>query len=183
MLLCIQFMKERIDHDLVRRLPHEVALEELKYFQMAGERAKLSTCLQAHCGAVIVKDGEIIGEGYNSPPLDSEANRTCLNEYEQGGQRKPQFDTTCCVHAEWRAILDGCKKNPDKMEDSILFFVRIDDDGNFRGSGVPRCTTCSRLAMEAGIGTFALWSPDEVILFDTAEYDRLSYAFFATRQE
>lgn len=172
-------MRERYPpEDLVRRLSHEEAQDEIGYFTSAAEVAKRATCFKAHCGAVIIKDGEIIGEGYNSPPRNEEANRTCLNEYDRDGQRKSQYDTTCCVHAEWRAILDACKRNPDRIEGSALYFMRIDDEGNFTGSGIPHCTTCSRLSMEAGIGTFGLWSPEVVCLYAAAEYDRLSYAYF-----
>lgn len=162
----------------VKIVSHENAEEELRYFLAAAEVAKRATCLQAHCGAVIVQNGEIIGQGYNSPPLDNEARRTCLNQYDRADSPKPNFDTTCCIHAEWRAILDACKKNPDKIEDSTIYFIRVDNEGDLKGGGVPYCTTCSRLAMEAGVGIFALWSPEAVHLYPSDEYDRLSYSFY-----
>ncbi len=31
------------------------------------------------------------------------------------------------MHAEWRAILDAQKNNPDKIVGAKLFFVRIDE--------------------------------------------------------
>lgn len=160
----------------MKKLDLGAAGEHLEYFRVAADVAKKGTCLRAHCGSVIVKDGEIIGEGYNSPPLGLESNRTCLNQYK--GVLRPRYDKTCCIHAEWRAVTDACKRNPDKLEGSVLYFMRPAEDGNFTPAGEPYCTTCSRLVLDAGVGTFALWNEDGVYLYDTDEYDRLSYEFF-----
>ena len=149
------------------------------YFQLAAEIAQSAQCHQARCGAVIVRDGNVIGSGFNGPPLGKESNRTC------GSQRnvliKPKYDKTCCIHAEWRAILNACKAHPDKIVGSTLYFMRIDDSGNFTDAGVPYCTDCSRLTMESGVGYFALWNKhrndDGMDLYTAEEYDRASYAF------
>ena len=82
------------------------------------------------------------------------------------------------MHAEWRAVLDACKHNADKIDGSVLYFMRLDDQGNFSGAGVPYCTNCSRLSMEAGIGEFALWNKDGADIYHINEYDRLSYEYF-----
>jgi len=146
------------------------------FFKEAAKRAEKATCHKSHCGTVIVKDGEIIGEGYNSPALDNEENRTCDAEYTS--TKKPKFDKTCCIHAEWRAILDACKRNADKIPGSRLYFMRIDDEGNLLKSGEPYCTVCSRLTMEAGIAEFSLWQEAGMAVWDAAEYDRVSYGYF-----
>src|SRR3989344_7142318 len=92
--------------------------EATRWMNEAAEMAKKALCLRAKCGTVIVKDNEIIGKGYNAPPLDKEENRTCDKEY---GVGKPKYDRTCCIHAEWRAILDASKTNPDKLIGSKLY--------------------------------------------------------------
>jgi deoxycytidylate deaminase len=148
------------------------------FFEAAAEVARKATCHNAHCGTVIVQNGEIIGEGYNGPAFDDEANRTCGNEYDPSV--KPKFDITCCTHAEWRAILDACKRNADKIGESVLYFMRVDDKGDFTDAGDPYCTTCSRLTLESGIGEFALWNRDGADIYDAAEYNKKSYAYFST---
>ena len=87
--------------------------EAIRWMNEAAEVAKRAMCFQAKCGTVIVKNNEIIGEGYNAPPLDKEENRMCNNK---SGPGKPKYDRTCCMHAEWRAILDGLKRNSEKIE-------------------------------------------------------------------
>jgi deoxycytidylate deaminase len=146
------------------------------FFEAAAEVARKATCHKGHCGTVIVKNGEIIGKGYNGPAFDDEANRTCDNTYDLSV--KPKFDKTCCTHAEWRAIIDGCKSNAGKISGSILYFMRVDDAGNFTDAGDPYCTTCSRLTLEAGIGEFALWNADGADIYNAVEYNQKSYDYF-----
>ncbi len=81
------------------------------------------------------------------------------------------------MHAEWRAILDAQKRNPDKMSGSNLFFVRVDNEGNIKKSGQPYCTVCSRLALDTGIAQFYLWHEEGITAYDTNEYDKLSYRY------
>lgn len=147
------------------------------FFVAAATIAEGAACTRAKCGTVIVQNSEIIGQGYNGPALGDEANRTCDNEYDLSV--KPKYDKTCCIHAEWRAILDACKHNADKIGGAVLYFMRVDNEGNFTDAGEPFCTTCSRLTLESGIGKFALWNADGADVYDAAEYNRKSYEFFA----
>lgn len=140
----------------------------------AVEVAKKAKCLKAKCGTVIVKDGCLIGEGYNAPPLDKEENRTCHKEF---GPGKPKYDRTCCMHAEWRAIMDALKKNSDKITGAKLYFMRVDENGHIKKSGAPYCTVCSRLALDSGISHFLLWQDKGICEYSTDEYDRLSYEY------
>jgi len=156
------------------------AEEAQTFFMAAAKCAEKATCRKSYCGSVIVSGGEIIGEGYNSPAGELEENRTCEAVYTS--TKKPLFDKTCCIHAEWRAILDACKRNPEKIPGSRLYFMRIDDQGNVLKSGEPYCTVCSRLTLEAGIAEFALWQEKGMAVWDAAEYDRASYAYFTDNQ-
>ena len=141
----------------------------------AAIKAKQALCLKAKCGAVIVNNGEVIGRGYNAPPLDKEENRTCLNEYSPS--KKPNFDRTCCMHAEWRAIISALKKNPAKLVGSRLYFVRVDDKGEIKKSGKPYCTVCSRFALDTGVAEFLLWHDEGIASYPTDEYNKLSYQY------
>lgn len=154
-------------------------LESIRpFFEAAAAVARKATCRNGHCGSVVIQAGEIIGEGYNGPAFDDDANRTCDNVYDLAA--KPKFDKTCCTHAEWRAILDACKRNAERIDGSVLYFMRVDNTGGFTDAGDPYCTTCSRLTLESGISGFALWNQDGADIYDAAEYNKKSYAYFET---
>ena len=146
--------------------------EAEEWMREAAVVAKKALCLKAKCGTVIVKDGTIIGAGYNAPPHDAEEHRMCLTEH---GPGKPNYDRTCCMHAEWRAILDALRTNPNKVPGSKLYFVRVTDTGEIKKSGEPYCTVCSRLALDVGIAHFLLWHEQGVGEYPTSEYNQLSY--------
>lgn len=148
--------------------------EAIRWMNETAEMAKKALCLRAKCGTIIVKDDQIIGQGYNAPPLDREENRTCNAEI---GTGKPNYDRTCCMHAEWRAIMDGLRKNPSELEGSKLYFTRVDDQGEIQKSGDPFCTTCSRMALDTGIDKFVLWHEGGIREYPTDEYNRLSYQY------
>jgi deoxycytidylate deaminase len=144
------------------------------FFEQAGKEAEKALCLKAKCGTVIVLNGEIIGRGYNAPPGDDTTQRRCGEVF--GASSKPKSDRTCCVHAEWRAILDAIRNKKD-ISSSTLYFTRVDDSGNLLMSGKPYCTVCSRLALDSGIKYFGLWHEEGIKLYDTKEYNSLSYDF------
>jgi len=151
------------------------------FFEAAAKVAQKATCHRAKCGSVIVKDGVIIGEGYNAPPLNDETRCTCDAEWDY--TKKPKYDKTCCIHAEWNAVLDACKRNADKIDGSTLYFMRIDDSNDFTDAGNPFCTTCSRFTMEAGVGEFALWNNGGADIYPLAKYDQKSYEFYTLEQQ
>jgi deoxycytidylate deaminase len=147
-----------------------------QFFEEARKVATTATCNRAHCGAVIVsKDERIIGRGYNAPPQGDESQRMCDVVLDKS--IKQNNDKTCCVHAEWNAIIDALKHHGDKIEGSTLYFMRVNDNNEFTEAGDPYCTVCSRLAMESGITTFGLWN-DGPEMFDASDYNLKSYEFF-----
>ena len=146
------------------------------FFEEARKVATRATCNKAHCGAVIVAiNGEIIGRGYNAPPEGDESQRMCDVHLDKN--IKQNNDKTCCVHAEWNAIIDALKHHGKKIEGATLYFMRVDDNNGVTEAGAPYCTVCSRLAMESGIKTFGLWN-DGPEMFDAPEYNLKSYEFF-----
>lgn len=147
--------------------------EAVGYMNKAAKAALKALCENAQCGTVIVFEGGVIGEGYNAPPLDNAKHQMCKAPR---GSGKKNYDQTCCMHAEWRAILDALKRNPEKVKGSKLYFVRI-ANGVVKKSGKPYCTVCSRLALDVGIEKFLLWHAEGIGEYDTAEYNKLSYEY------
>ncbi|MDX9970368.1 MAG: deaminase [Candidatus Gracilibacteria bacterium] len=146
-----------------------------KYFKLASDLAKTATCLRSKCGSIIVKNGEIIGQGVNTPPQNLESERRCDNE--KDAYHKKVTDKTCCVHAEQRAIMDALRKNPEKLKGSTLYFIRLDKDDKLSFAGAPYCTICSKMALDTGISKFVLWHASGIKEYDTKEYNDLSFSY------
>ena len=145
----------------------------LSFINQAVEIAKSSPCFRSKCGSVIVKDNEIIGRGYNSPPLNQKLNH-CLKDDLPTDFKS---DKTCCLHAEQRAIMDALKNNPQKINGSRLYFIRLDTKNNIIKAGKPYCTICSKMALDSGISEFVLWHEEGICVYDTEEYNQLSFNY------
>lgn len=146
------------------------------YFDESAKEARKALCLRAKCGSVIVdNEGKIIGRGYNAPPQDDISILRCNRKHELHVTFKS--DKTCCVHAEQRAIMDALKNKPDKLNGATLYFIRLDENGDIKHSGKPYCTICSKMSLDVGIKYFALYHKDGIGVYDTKEYNELSFAY------
>lgn len=145
----------------------------LEYINRAAHIALHSFCYRARCGSVIVKKNEVIGVGFNGPPLNCDLTR-CLKDDLPVDFKS---EKACCVHAEQRAIMDALANAPDKILGSRLYFTRVDETGKIERSGKPWCTICSKLSLDAGLAEFVLWHDQGVCVYDTDEYNKLSYEF------
>jgi len=151
----------------------------IEIFEWVRREALQSTCLRARCGTVILRPGygtvqeRIIGAGYNSP-AGKEPER-CSRKHEIDPSFKS--DRTCCVHAEQRAIMDALRTNPDYLSKSILYFGRVDDQGNLKTSGKPYCTICSKMALDVGIGSWVLSHDTGFREYPSQFYNDLSFQY------
>lgn len=161
----------------MRRVEPDQIDDILPFFTAAAELAKQASCYRRLCGSIVVADGAIIGEGFNGPPLNAECNRTCHEELDHSV--RPKYDKTCCMHAEWRAIIDGAHRGGELLRGATLYFMRVDRQGNFTSAPTPYCTVCSRITLDAGIAEFALWNEGGADIYTTEEYNRLSYQYHA----
>lgn len=144
-----------------------------KFIARAAEIALRSHCLRSGCGSIIVSGNEIIGEGYNSPPLD-EKPLFCIKD---GLPNNFKSDKTCCIHAEQRAIMDALAHHPGKLKGSRLYFIRTNEEKKPIPAGKPYCTMCSKMALDAGIAEFVLWHAEGYAIYPTHEYNQLSFAY------
>lgn len=147
------------------------------WLEEARKIALQSKCLRAKCGAVIVKQHgaeEIVGSGFNGPPLGKEENSRCLRKHEL----KPGFksDKTCCIHAEQQAIMSAMRQS-ELLPYCRLYFVRLDSEGNIKPSGNPYCTICSKMALHCRIPEFTLVHKTGITVYDTKEYNDLSFEY------
>ncbi|MBW3015597.1 hypothetical protein KY330_04185 [Candidatus Woesearchaeota archaeon] len=159
----------------MRCLEGEEEKKALEYILLAAEEAQKATCERSKCGSIIVYNNEIIGRGFNSPPGNLESQRRSSNSKDT--YHKKITDKTCCIHAEQRAISNALATNPDKLSGSRLYFVRLDSEGNPSRSDEPYCTICSKEALDAGVKEFTLWQKKGVCVYDTEEYNDLSYNY------
>lgn len=155
----------------MRYLKDKEAEEAIRYLGLAAEEAKHSQCFRSRCGSVIVSDGKVIGKGFNSPPR----NRTIDHCFKDGLPADFKSDKTCCVHAEQRALIDALTHHPTEVPGARIYFIRLDDDGNMMRSGDPYCTICSKMVCDAWISEFLLWHEEGVCVYETEEYNMLSF--------
>jgi len=159
----------------VRRLSGDEEKKALQHIAKAAQTALNSTCARFRCGSVIVKNDEIIGSGFNSPPKEREEQRRC--SCPKDAYHKKVTDKTCCVHAEQRAIMDALRRNSDKIAGSRLYFIRLDENGKPSRAGKPYCTICSKMALDSGVNDFVLWHADGICVYDAGEYNLLSFEY------
>lgn len=148
--------------------------EAEKYIQEAASLARQAGCSDAHCGAVIVKDGEIIGRGLNSPPMGTSVNRCRVPK---STYHVKVTDKTCCIHAEVRAVHDALRHSPHKLAGSALYFVRVDERGEPKRSGKPYCTLCSKLVLDVGVVAFYLSQEEGIVSYPMDEYNERSFSY------
>ena len=147
-----------------------------EWIQEAARVAAGALCARGKRGAIIVsKDDEIIGKGYNAPPLDDLSLAKCALDLRESS--KPKSDRTCCLHAEWRAITDALKNHEDKVMGATIYFAHIDDRGEVLPSGTPYCTVCSRLALDVGLKDFAMQQAQGIHVYSCREFNDISYRF------
>jgi len=142
------------------------------FLAMAEIEARKATCLERKCGAVLEKDGKIIGRGFNSPPGNLESQRRC--GLDKSSLDQEITDKSCCVHAEERAIMDAPK---DRRRGSVMYFTSVGDDGHRLFSGEPYCTKCSKSALDAGVASWVLEHEEGIVIYGAEEYNDLSFSY------
>jgi dCMP deaminase len=98
------------------------------YLKMAQEWAKLSHCYRKKVGALLVKDGMLISDGYNGTP--SGFPNTCENDLGE--------THWYVLHAEANAITK-IAKSTNNAKDSTLYIT------------LSPCKDCCKLILQSGI--------------------------------
>ena len=96
-------------HSFVRLVEGSRALDRSQYFlRLAYIIKKRSNCMKRSVGAVLVKNNQVIGMGYNGTPYEmkncfDDGCERCNNNTKQG----IELDQCLCLHAEQSAILEA----------------------------------------------------------------------------
>lgn len=146
--------------------------EAEKYVKIAAECAKLSTCKKSQRGAVIVKEGFVVGLGYNKATIE-ELCDPCIREQIKDNSR---VELCSAIHAEQMAIMDAAKGN-SFLKGSRMYHIKV-KDGEMRQSGKPSCTVCSRLILESGVAEVVSWHKEGYALYSSKEFNELSFRYF-----
>jgi dCMP deaminase len=101
------------------------------YLRMAQEWSNLSHCTRKQVGALIVKNGMIISDGYNGTPTGFE--NTC--EVDDNGEMVTKWYV---LHGEANAILK-CARHGHSCDGSTLYQTHSP------------CKDCSKLILQSGI--------------------------------
>lgn len=101
---------------------------DITYLKMAREWANLSHCNRKKVGALVIKNGMIISDGYNGTPTGFE--NDC--EIEDGTTK------WSVIHAEANAILK-CAKHGHSCDGSTIYQTHSP------------CRECSKLILQSGI--------------------------------
>ena len=73
--------------------------------------------------------------------------------------------------------MDALQHHPEKIKDSRLYFIRLDEQGDKLKAGKPYCTICSKMTLDAGIAEFTLWHEEGICVYGAEEYNGLSFQY------
>jgi len=122
-----------------------------KYLQRCEELLKLSNCCLIHFGCVLVKDGVIIGQGYNRS-LRDECETTCLKDEIKNRDIGKNPAICYAIHSEWMAIFNALNNYDfNELTNSTLYIVGRYPNGESWKSKYFACTVCSRMLQYCGI--------------------------------
>ncbi len=118
------------------------------YLNIAETVAQRSTCLRRMYGAIIVKDGTVVSDGYNSTPIKMD---NCLNKGICNRANCPRgtgYELCYSIHAEQNAIIN-CSKS--QLIGSELYLVGLErETGEYVENSSP-CNVCKKIIINAQI--------------------------------
>ena len=118
-------------------MPKQIDLD-ITYLKMADEWGQLSKAVRRKVGCLIVRDGQIISDGYNGTPAGFDNNCEFVNEgfldqAENKLQTKPEV-----LHAESNALMK-LAKSTNSSKDSTIYLT------------MSPCFDCAKLIIQAGV--------------------------------
>ena len=111
-------------------MPKQIELD-ITYLKMTDQWGQLSKAKRKKVGCLIVKDGQIISDGYNGTPAGYDNN--CEYETRFGYETRPEV-----LHAESNALMK-LAKSTNSSRDSTIYLT------------MSPCFECAKLIIQAGV--------------------------------
>ena len=118
-------------------MPNQIELDKT-YLQMAETWGKLSKAERKKVGCLIVKDGQIISDGYNGTPAGYDNNCETVNENFHPLAKNKLETKQEVLHAESNALMK-LAKSTNSSADSTVYLT------------MSPCFECSKLMIQAGV--------------------------------
>ena len=118
-------------------MPNQKELDKT-YLQMAETWGKLSKAERKKVGCLIVKDGQIISDGYNGTPAGYDNNCETVNENFHPLAKNKLETRQEVLHAESNALMK-LAKSTNSSADSTVYLT------------MSPCFECSKLMIQAGV--------------------------------
>jgi len=121
-----------------------------RYFKIAKNEAEHSDCLRRHIGAIIVKDGIVVGRGANrvsEKVISCSKKGWCIRNV-MNIPRGKGYDICNSVHAEINAIISVSNS---LLKDSTMYFVGYDAVTGKSVENLDCCENCKASIVKAGI--------------------------------
>ena len=111
-------------------MPNQVKLDDA-YMAIAERWSKMSCARRKQVGCIVVKDGQIISDGYNGTPYGF--NNDCEFETRFGWETKPEV-----LHAESNALTKLAKSTQSSLNSTVYITL------------MP-CYDCAKLMIQSGV--------------------------------
>ncbi|MFC1629896.1 hypothetical protein ACFL11_01610 [Patescibacteria group bacterium] len=156
----------------MKYIKDEKELKETEfYMELAAKEAEKSTCKKSQRGVILVREGRVVGRGYNKVTIENPCN-PCVREEIKDNSR---VELCSAVHAEQLAIIDAANKG-EILRGARMYHIKIK-----KGKVMPcedlSCTVCSRIICEAGI-EFVLLHKSGYAVYEPEELNELSFDYF-----
>lgn len=120
------------------------------YLDIAKSVSNRSTCIRAHCGAIIVNNDTIISTGYNGNPRNTS---NCVDVGKcPRADYKPQEGTHLCnaVHAEMNCFINLARNGGSSCKGGTLYVWFKREDSSYNSYNKP-CNNCMKHIMNSGL--------------------------------
>ncbi len=139
-------------------------------FDEAVNQAKLSPCQKSKRGAVVFKDGLILGRGFNAPP----------EPFSCDGVFCRPICSQFAIHAEQNAIYDALLRQ-NTVKDASIFHIKV-KDGKSQISNDLSCAECSKLVLRLKLHEFILFQDQGFVAYEALEFHELTLAYLKAKQ-
>lgn len=145
--------------------------EAQRYIRKAADFSGESICSKFRIGAVLEKNGKIIGKGFNGP-IGKACNPCLLNLLHKGIKTELCF----AMHAEERAVVDAIEKGHDTSGTTLYTtYVKNNKPTSTEDSF---CAHCSRILLESDVERVVLPEKGGLSSYDINEFYDLSFDKF-----